>query len=259
MRRLPALPALLAALALLAFPAGALADDDTLQEAMRDAERGQAEPLPDLDLDGRILPVSGKLLRKAGRQELSPSLGLSLGDPFYTKYLVGLRYAYHFGEHWSVGVGGFWAEGAPSGAVTRCDSRGLNCRAPESGDLLRAPGDLNFLAGVDLSWAPLYGKISVLAESVLHFDTYLALGGGVLQTSHMPPNATRVEDELAPHGSIAVGQRFYLSRSATLRLELRDLVYPLELQGRTGPETTVQNQLLFTLGLSFFFGQGQGT
>ena len=99
----------------------------------------------------RIRPVSGKLLQKAGRQEFSPTLGMSLGDPFYTKYLVGLRYAYHVGEQWSVGVGGFWAEGSPSGAVTRCDSRGLNCRTPSSRDLLRAPGNFNFLAGVDLS------------------------------------------------------------------------------------------------------------
>lgn len=245
-------------LALLAFASPAFADEDTLQEAMRDAEQRETQALPNLDLDRRILPVSGKLLRKAGRQELSPSLGLSLGDPFYTKYLVGLRYAYHVGEQWSVGIGGFWAEGSPSGAVTRCDSRGLNCRAPTTSDLVRAPGDFNFLAGIDLSWAPLYGKISVLAERVLHFDTYLVVGGGVLQTSHMPPSSTRVEEQLAPHGSIAVGQRFYLSRSATLRVELRDLVYPLELQGRTGPETSIQNQLLFTLGLSFFFGQGQG-
>jgi len=239
--------------------ASARADEDTLQEAMRDAQARSAEPTPDLDLDRRILPVSGKLLQKAGRQELSPTVGLSLGDPFYTKYLVGLRYAYHIGEQWSVGIGGFWAESTPSGAVTRCDSRGLGCRLPTEKDLVRTPGDFAFVAGADVSWAPLYGKISVLAESVLHFDTYVALGGGVLQTRHMPPNTTRVEENLAPHGSIAVGQRFYLSRTATLRVELRDLVYPMELQGRSGPEKSLQNQLLFTLGLSLFFGQGQGT
>jgi len=235
----------------------AVADEDALQEAMREAAR-KAEPLPNLDLDHRIQPVSGKLLLKAGRQELSPTLGMSLGDPFHTKYLFGLRWAYHLGEQWSVGVGGFWAESTPSGAVTRCDSRGLGCRLPTKHDLVRAPGDFDFVVGADVSWAPLYGKISVLAETVLHFDTYVALGGGVIQTQHMPPNTTRVEANLAPHGSIAVGQRFYLNRTATLRLELRDLVYPLELQGRTGPETTLQNQLLFTLGLSLFFGQGQG-
>jgi len=236
----------------------ARADEDSLQEAMRDAQVQTAEAIPNLDLDRRILAVSGKLLHKASRQELSPTLGLSLGDPFYTKYLLGLRYAYHFGEQWSVGLGGFWATSTPSGAVTRCDSRGLGCRIPTKGDLVRAPGDFDFMIGADVSWAPLYGKISVLAESVLHFDTYVAVGGGVLQTQHMPPNTTRLEANLAPHGSIAVGQRFYLNRTATLRLELRDLVYPLELQGRTGPETSLQNQLLFTLGLSLFFGQGQG-
>lgn len=234
----------------------AVADEDALQEAMREAAR-KAEPLPNLDLDHRIQPVSGKLLLKAGRQELSPTLGMSLGDPFHTKYLFGLRWAYHLGEQWSVGVGGFWAESTPSGVVTRCNSQGLDCRTPTSQDLVRAPGNFRFVAGADVSWAPLYGKISVLAESVLHFDTYLAVGGGVLQTSYMPPNATRVEEAITPHGSIAVGQRFFLSRLATLRVELRDLLYPLELQGRTGPKTSLQNQLLFTVGLSLFFGPGR--
>src|SRR5690606_23077166 len=236
----------------------ARADEDALQEAMRDAQVQTAQEIPNLDLDRRILPVSGKLLQKGKRQEISPTVGLSLGDPFYTKYLLGLRYSYHFGEQWSVGVGGFWAESTPSGAVTRCDSRGLGCRLPTKHDLVRAPGDCDFVVGADGSWAPLSGRLAVLAETVPHVDTYAAHGGGVIQTQHRPRNTTRVEANLAPHGSIAVGQRFYLNRTATLRLELRDLVYPLELQGRTGPETTLQNQLLFTLGLSLFFGQGQG-
>lgn len=245
--------------ATLALPALALADEDVQAEAARDAATVRGAPLPDLDLDQRIRPVSGRLLVKSGRQELSPTLGMSLGDPFFTKYLVGLRYAYHVGEQWSVGVGGFWAESTPSGAVTTCDSRGLGCKAPTAEDLARTPGDFNLLLGADVSWAPLYGKISVLAESVLHFDTYVSVGGGVLQTRHIPPGRLDSVEAFAPHGSIAVGQRFFLTRHATLRLELRDLVYPLEIQGRTGPETSLQNQLLFSVGLSVFFGQGRGS
>lgn len=245
--------------AVLALPGFASADEDVQVEAARDAARPTAASLPDLDLDKRIQPVSGRLLVKSGRQEFTPSLGMSLGDPFFTKYMVGLRYAYHLGEQWSVGVGGFWAESTPSGAVTTCDSRGLDCRTPTAEDLARAPGAFNLLLGADVSWAPLYGKISVLAESVLHFDTYVAVGGGVLQTRHIPPGRLDSVEAFAPHGSIAVGQRFFLTRHATLRLELRDLVYPLEIQGRTGPETSLQNQLLFSVGLSVFFGQGRGS
>lgn len=241
-----------------ALPVGAAADED-LQAEARAAAASPAAPPPNLDLDKRIQPVSGRLMVKAGRQELSPTLGMSLGDPFFTKYLVGARYAYHFGEQWSVGVGGFWAQSTPSGAVTKCDSRGLGCEAPSAADLTRTPGDFGLLVGADVSWAPLYGKISVLAESVLHFDTYVAVGGGVIQTRHTPPGKLDVEEAFAPHGSLAVGQRFFLSRNATLRLELRDLIYPLEIQGREGPETSIQNQLLFSVGLSFFFGQGRGS
>lgn len=240
-------------------PAQALADEDTRLEAARDAAARQVrQEVPDLDLDKRIRPVSGRLLRKAGRQELSPDLGISLGDPFFTKYLLGARYTYHLGEQWAVGAGGYWVESVAAGSVTKCDAKGLGCEKPSKEDLGRAPGDFGLLVGGDVTWSPLYGKISVLAEGVLHFDTYVTVGGGVLQTRHVPPGETTLQEGFAPHGSVAIGQRFYMNRNTTLRLELRDVIYPLEIQGRDGPTTSIQNQLLFTVGVSFFFGQGQG-
>ena len=33
----------------------------------------------------------------------------------------------------------------------------------------------SYAARLDVSWAPLYGKLSLMAETVLHFDTYVTL------------------------------------------------------------------------------------
>ncbi len=243
--------------AVLASPGFSRADDDAAAEAVTDAKAtNQVAPPTNLDLDERIRPVSGHLFLKEGRHELSPAVGMSLGDPFYSKYVLGLQYGYHLGESWMLGFNAGYAFSSPSGAVTRCDSSGQGCRLPTKEDLVRAPGDFGFLAGLDLSWSPLYGKISVLAESVLHFDTYVLVGGGVLQTRIQPPGGFDVEEKMTPELHVGIGQRYVLSRHAALRLEVRDVLYRLELQGKAGKAQSTQNQLLFSIGLSFFLGQG---
>jgi len=247
----------LVACALLLGAAGARADDDAAAEATADAvAAGKTAPPTNLDLDERIRPVSGNLFLKKGRHELSPMVALSLGDPFYSKYVAGAQYGYHLGETWMLGLNAGYAVSTPSGAVSRCNSSGQDCRIPSKTDLSRAPGDLGMIAGLDVSWAPLYGKISVLAQSVLHFDTYFLAGGGVVQTRVAPPQGLDVEEQFRPEIHLGVGQRYVLSRWAALRFELRDVIYRLDLQGKTGVETSTQNQLLFQVGLSFFLGQG---
>lgn len=235
----------------------ATGDEDTAAEAASySAAASRAAPPVDLDLDQRIRPVSGHLFTKDGRHELSPSVGISVGDAFFSKYLLGLEYGVHLSDTWMIGLNAAYALSTPSGAVSRCSSEGQGCRLPTKEELSRAPGDFGMLAGIDVSWAPLYGKISVLAESVLHFDTYVLVGGGVIQSRIAPPEGGPVKETFAPEAHIAIGQRYVLSRHTALRFEIRDVLYQTELIGRTGVEKSIQNQLLFNVGLSFFLGGG---
>jgi len=244
---------LLALLCLALAPSLARADADAAAEEKKGAEDdAKVEGPANLDLDVRIKPVTGTLLLKARRHELSPTIQLSLNDAFFTKYVFGARYAYHFAETLSAGVNVGYAMSTPSGAVTRCDSKGGNCEVPTKEDLVRSPGDLGIMAGAEFSWAPLYGKISVLSESVLHFDTYLLAGGGVVQTKIAPAGSDEAAEAFAPEGHLAFGQRYFLTRSLVLRIEVRDLVYSLDVNG----ESDTQNQLMFSVGLSWFVGGG---
>lgn len=237
--------------ALVAFPAAVRADDDAAAEDRKQAEEEKRANVPvDLDLDQRIRPVSGNLFLKDGRHELSPTVDLSLNDAFFTKSVFGLRYAYHLSEKWSVGGKVGWALSTPSGAVTTCDSSGENCRTPSKERLARTPGDFDLLAGVDVSWAPLYGKISVLAEKVLHFDTYALAGAGALRTRLAAEGEVEPTSTIVPEVHLGVGQRYFLNRFMTLRFEIRDVLYQQEIGGRND----LQNQLLFGVGLSFFLG-----
>ena len=100
------------------------------------------------------------------------------------------------------------------------------------------------LGGLDVQWSPIYGKLSLLAEQVLHFDLYGIAGGTAVQ--YRGPGAT----QLTGGANLGVGMHFFINRCITVRAEFRDLIY---VEKAINPTTTLRNQLLFELGVSFFF------
>ncbi len=197
---------------------------------------GQAKALP--TLEERIPPVSGNLFEKKGRFEIGLDAVVSLADPFYSKVLGSLYLSYHFGETVSLGLrvaGGYnWV----SGAAVTCTSTG--CSTPASTSLSGAPGNIPFLGALMLSWAPVYGKLNLLAETVLHFDAYISLGAAYIGDSLAAVPIAAV---------VAIGQRYIASQHVTVKLELSDYMY-----SAGGPTPWFNHQLLFSLGVSFFVG-----
>ena len=107
---------------------------------------------------------------------------------------------------------------------------------------------------MDVQWAPIYGKLSLLAEKFVSFDLYGVAGASMVQYRgpdlSTPLGATNY---LTPGGNVGVGARFFLNRWVTLRTEVRDLIY---VEKSRGSDNYLRNQLLFELGVSFFFLSG---
>lgn len=214
----------------------------------------------------RIRPVSGHMFLKKGRFEISPSASVSIRDAFYKKYLFGASLTYYPTETLGVGLRAGYAVNTVAGSAQICefggdtgDTRG--CRAPSKGELDgQAPGQLTLLGGADVQWAPIYGKLSLLAEKFVHFDMYGIVGASVVQ--YRGPETRLVDGQpvagsksyLTAGGNVGVGLRFFFNRWVTLRTELRDLIYVEK--GREPTPTYLRNQILFELGLSFFFPSG---
>jgi outer membrane beta-barrel protein len=102
------------------------------------------------------------------------------------------------------------------------------------------------LIGGDFCWAPVYGKISIAAEYIMHFDTYLMVGvGGVMgeQTG---------DSSFAFAGSFGAGVRVFFNRTLALKLELKDYMVFDTVTFKTVEESDVQHQFLFNIGLSIF-------
>jgi outer membrane beta-barrel protein len=204
----------------------------------------------------RIRPVSGHLFLKKGRFELSPSATVSLRDAFFRKVIFGASFTYFPMETLGVGLRAGYAKPMVSGAAQICNftdsGNGITrgCRAPSFEELDgTAPGQMTLLGGVDVQWAPIYGKISLLAESFAHFDMYGVAGASVVQYRGPPEGDARSTTQMTAGANLGIGFRFFLNRYMTLRTEVRDLIY---VEKAVSPATSLRNQLLFELGLSFF-------
>jgi outer membrane beta-barrel protein len=208
----------------------------------------EGERLKPVSLSEKIRPVSGNLFLKSHRLEISPGLNVSLGDAFFQKYGAGLKLGYHFSESFSLGAYASYSLDTPSSSLSWC-STSTDCQRPTLDQLEDVPGRIGFMAGLEVAWSPLYGKINVLAEKVLHFDTSLILGGGAIQ--HQIPGGTFT---VGPAGHVGIGQRYFFSRYTSLRVELRDYIYSAEI-GNLGTDRQIQNQLMLEVGLSFFAGE----
>jgi outer membrane beta-barrel protein len=238
--------------------------------AAQSSEEEEAGDVSEVDKDrtgplrDRVRPVSGHMFLKKGRLEISPSATLSLRDAFFSKYIAGLSATYHPLETLGISLRVGYAMNAVAGAAQICkfplpEEGGpppqRSCASPSMEELDgQAPGQLTLLAGADVQWAPIYGKLSLMAEKVVHFDLYGIVGAsGVQYRGPDKSTTTGAKSYFTPGGNVGVGARFFLNRWVTLRTEVRDLIY---VEQSRGSDTFLRNQLLFELGVSFFFLSG---
>ncbi len=229
------------------FAAPAFADSETEAGDVSEVDKDAAGPLRE-----RVRPVSGNLFLKSGRFELSPGVTISVKDAFYTKYIVGLTLTYFPFETLGVGLRAGYGIPAVSGAAQICTTgTGGKCTQPTLAELekYKAPGEIQLVAGLDLQWAPIYGKISLSAEKFLHFDLYGVLGGEVVQYG---PVGT-----MTFGGNLGLGVRFVASKWLAFRVEMRDLIYG---ETGTGIGDSTRQQIVVDFGVSVFlpttFGEG---
>jgi outer membrane beta-barrel protein len=177
-----------------------------------------------------------------------------------------VKVGYHLTEFLS--VGGTFAMGtiAATGSAVVCPAN-QGCHPASREELWQLPGAIRMMAGAEVAWAPVYGKLNLAAEQVLHFDLAVMVGPDYI--SHDEVLARDAAEALAASGGkpsskatvgghVGVGVRVYLNRFMAIRLDVKDYVYAVKvpnwIEGAGNqPRTDVQNQLFLELGLSFFF------
>jgi outer membrane beta-barrel protein len=210
--------------------------------------------------ENKVAPISGQLYPKAGRLELTPTVNLSLSDAFYSKTFFGAKLDYHLAESFSLGASFAAGPASPTGSASVCAAN-TPCRLPTNPQLYQVPGKIRAIAGGQVAWAPVYGKLSVLAELPVHFD--LSLMGGADWVSYQDVlSSTQAQAGALPGtkstigGHLGLGMRLFFAGFMALRLEVKDTIYSAAI-GNLG-ENRLQNQLFVEMGLSLFFPTSRG-
>ena len=214
-----------------------------------------------------ITVVQRQRFLKKKRFELSPQVGITVNDPFVRHYALGAELNYWITNRLAVGITG-------TGFIGNKTSRYNNIRFQE-GVLLTANRML-WQASVNLTYNPFYGKIAVFNRALLHWESFVNVGGGVIQTKVIPRYESLHEGftNTTGQGNFALGARFYGPKTdwISVNFGVRTWIYQdkLEPTGR-GPGPVQMDNLddvdaakaaadkklafnvVFFLGVSFYF------
>ncbi len=204
--------------------------------------------------ENKVPPISGQLYPKAGRVELTPGVSFSVNDPFYSKTFGSVKLTWHVSEFFSAGVHAAGGVASATGSTTICPAN-QGCGPATDVQLRQVPGKIQWLAGAEGAFAPVYGKLNLLAELPVHFDLAVLAGADYItyqkavdaQTAALGPPG----NDSSPGGHVGLGMRFFFAGFMGLRFEVRDYLYSARI-GNTGA-SHLQNQLFVDLGLSFLF------
>jgi outer membrane beta-barrel protein len=201
--------------------------------------------------ENKVKPVSGQLYTKSGKVELTPNGALSLNDAFFTKYMGGLKLDYHVTEYVSFGASGLFGTTGTTGSTTVCPTN-QPCHPASQDQLNQVPGEIKWIAGAEVAFSPVYGKLNLFAEKALHFD--LSILGGADLVNYRDVLGLGAAAGASPGtvstvgGHLGVGARVFLARFMALRLGVKELVYSVKALDRA----KLQTQLFAEAGLSFF-------
>ncbi len=256
--------ALAALLGLLASPA-ALAQETPGAQALEEL-RGE-KPSP--------RAIENRFFLKEGRFELAPHVGYVPNNPFAVRYVGGAFVAYHFGETFSVaGHVGFspdLGEGDIKGLVGVLLDRAYNSSSSGNTSEFQQPLDkVGLTAEFGVNYAPIYGKINLVGETVLNFDFYLFGGVALISKNNYAAQydpagaATGDVVTLDPLGQetkigpvIGVGQNYFLSQSLALKIDIRDVFYVDDAPQYDAQvqvtEQRLYNNLTASVGIGIFF------
>ncbi len=253
------------ALAAAAAPTCALADDSPGLQAIEEFRAGAQRPKA----------VENRFFLKQNRFEVSPMIGYVPNNPFAVRYTGGAILGFHFSETLAaqsqISYSPDLGENDLKGLVAVLLDRAFNAGADVG---FQQPLDkVTLAASFGVAWAPLYGKINLVGETVLNFDLYGFAGAAMLSKSNfiatydeaglasgdivnLQPNPGQPNEvKVAP--VIGVGQNYFLNQMMAFKLDARAAFYP-DLKPQYDPEipeteSQLYNNFIVSGGLAFFF------
>jgi outer membrane beta-barrel protein len=166
----------------------------------------------ELENPGTIAAVQERLYRMD--HELTLSVGVLPLDAFYKGLMVQAGYAYHFNDTfaWQI-VRAAYSYNINTGLTNQLER--------DFGVQPTAFQEVQYFAGSDLVWSPLYGKGSWLNRTVTRFELFGVLGGTIF---NMTNGLTGSGSSFRPAINVGLGFRIFSGQHVSYRLDLTDNV-----------------------------------
>lgn len=212
-------------------------------------------------------PIIQKPLEwRKGRFGVSPVIGVTVGDPYWTNLMVGASGEYHILDWLAVGVDFRYAVGFTSGLLDQIERELADVRdqGESEGDAdLVTTSRINWLVTANVQLIPLYGKFLLFDAWELAYDMHVIAGVGYAGTITFPEDSTTRQISSRTDGSVApvfgAGFRLFVNSWFGLNLEFRDYlvqmvrVVPEYPAGAATPGRTFENNFEISLGFTFLF------
>lgn len=196
--------------------------------------------------------VQKMLFRKEKRHDVGLFGAIQFNDPWVRPILLGLSYTWHLKEKLGVEVIPFsWGFKVTTSAWETITNDPYN---PGEGYYPDANRIL-INSQVNAVYSPIYAKLNFFSLKVIHFDMYGLAGIGYSATRRLLDEDERggllwSEVEHYPAFNIGIGQRFFVNRWMTLKLEARDIIFFEKVRSTGGSKG--QNHILIYIGYSFY-------
>ncbi len=244
-------------------------DERADQSKKRGDLRGVIDPR-----DETIFAIQKKGRYIGKRFELVPMGVATLNNKFTSHYGGLINGLYHFAETMSVELSAGYLEGDYT-PLTR-ELLDLQNLTPPGADYAL----LSWYTGLDMQWAPIYGKFRLAGRALGHFDIYMGVGLGLSQAGirQVTKGAGGTEGEISEEfnelaikvvSNLGAGLRFYFTDRFGVRAEFRNYAVAhsvpgeplgnlnptkeLKWQGTLQNSVDVANIFLFQFGPSFVF------
>lgn len=156
--------------------------------------------------DSGLAVVQNRLYSKGGRFEAAVFAGSVSTDPFLKVRNLGGILGYFFSEE--IGVNAIYWKNFVS------ESSALGTLREQTGLTTNTNEPASFYGG-EITYSPIYGKLSLSGKFIIYYDFHVLLGLGVTNTETGSP--------LTPE--LGLGQQIYLAKKTTLRVDYRLTYY----------------------------------
>jgi len=189
----------------------------------------------DISDEEKVFAIQERVFHR--NHEIGLSFGYIPDEDFYNAYPVGIGYTYHFNGYlaWEVARGQYMF-------TQEKDIKGkLEKDFGVTAEVFLEP---KYMVHSNIIIKPLYGKEALWNRGIINHESYLILGGGMVNYEKKYSNGDK-DSESDPSICVGAGTRYFITRNLCSTLEIRDLIN----MKKDGTE----NNVYFGIGLSVQF------